>query len=546
MIRSTTVGVLLVAIAVSQSATPCFAQQDGRRREFVQGLLKTFIDSQLPPETQTSRPTTVPHQQRPNQQQPRNPQQSVNRNATPKMREAAQLLANASSEMSLLVESLESDVYRADGVRQLLNLAFKVNGDAAVLSNRLNYATDIESLREPLRALDQNWHTLEYRLSQTRNLSASTIARIKKIQQFESQLATMFKLPTQVDLNALSARAIQMNQSLRTLLQDIDYEVNDANMADQLVQAGRDTYDQLQRFVRMTRPNPGIDVNYETLKREFLKLENQWASYQQTLRRANNRYVQRQTQRINDDMRTMHELMYVSNKQVSRKDLQYAGGILRSDLDLLMRRINLKMLSSLPASQRNVIEAASDLDGTCDDFNELLNDDLDNIRDMYLYMYNEWQRLSNSLRGISSPQAAQALRDVERSMGEMQAILGVKFDLDRKGALELAGQIINHARHMQADIRDFFGRPNRYARSFQNSSLDAVADFEATTRQLYTGMNDGEPLQMLKQRISAVTSSWQTLNQMMPQFSNDDQAHLRKIARELTPQLVQMQTLLAF
>ncbi len=542
MIRSTTVVAMFVAIAVSQIAAPCFAQQqNNRRREFVQGLLKTFIDSQLPPETQTGRPATTVSNQRP-QNQP----QTNRHNASPKMREAAQLLASASTEMSQLVESLQNDVYRAQGVRQLLNLAFKVNGDAAVVSNRINYANDIASLREPLRALDQDWHTLDYRLSQTRNLSRDTLEHIKNIQRLQSQLATMFELPLQVDLDAVSERAIRMNQSLRTLLQDIRYEVSDQNLADRLMRAGRDTYEQLQQFVQMTRPNAGIDVNYEQLKRDYLQLERNWISYQQTLRQANNRYVQHQSQRINEDIRAMHELLYISNGQVNRDDLKYAGGVLRSDLDLLLRRINLKMLSSLPSSQRYVVEAASDLDSTCDDFNEMVTgDDIDNIRDMYLYMHDEWERLHTSLRGIRSPQASQALRDVEQSIAEMQAILGVQFDLDRKGATELAGQLASRARHIQTDIRDFFGRSSRYSRELQNSSLNAVANFEASTRQLYAGLNNGENMQMLKQRSESVSSSWQTLSRMFSRFTNEDQRHLRTVQRELTPQLVQMQTLLA-
>ena len=67
------------------------------------------------------------------------------------MRRAAQLLAQASNEMANLVASMQGDLLRAPGVRQLMMLAFKVNSDAATLSRRLARGSDLDRLRDPLR-----------------------------------------------------------------------------------------------------------------------------------------------------------------------------------------------------------------------------------------------------------------------------------------------------------------------------------------------------------------------------------------------------------
>ena len=233
--------VIFVAIGISQLASPCVAQQQdpARRREFIQGLLKTFIDSQVP--TEAGRPAV--QRNRPNQ--PNQPASQPNQQraaASPELRRAGEMLTAASNEMSMLVDALQGDIYRAQGVRQLLTLAFHVNADAASLSRQLSYASDVEALRVPLRKLDQDWRALDFRLSQTPNLSATTLGHIQKIQQLQNQLASMFQVQTQVDMNALSQRSSQMNQALRTLLQDIRYEVTDDRLADNLFQAGRSTY----------------------------------------------------------------------------------------------------------------------------------------------------------------------------------------------------------------------------------------------------------------------------------------------------------------
>ena len=510
-------------------------QQPNRRRQFVQGLLKAFIDSQLPQDQ------AAPNQPRPNRQ-PASP--GLAPNATPEMRQASQLLAKASDEMSQLVGALQGDLYRAQGVRQLLSLAMNVNADAAVLSRRLARANDPESLREPLRKLDQDWHTLEYRLSQTPNLSRNTLGHIERIRQLETQLASLFNVATQVDIVAVSQEAVQMNSSLRTLLEDIRYEVTDGNQANRLLQQGRDTWEQLQRFTQLSR---ATTVTYEGLNREFAALEKEWARYESRLRRVNNRFVQRQSQRINDSMRHLQALLYLDIGQVDREDVRHTTTLLQRDTDQFLRRVNLKMLAELPTARRFAIESASDFSTSCDDLLEVIDagDDVDVIRDIYFIMHDEWARLSSSLQGISSQQARQSMRDIDRSLAELQSQLGIQFDLDRRQAIELADALHANARHVQEDIRDIFGRPNRYSREFQTQTLQAAAQFQAAARDLRQSLSNGDKLRQLTTACENMSNAWTQIDQSIPRFNIAEQTHLQNIRRELTPQVIQMQTLLA-
>ena len=513
-------------------------QQPNRRRQFVQGLLKSFIDSQLPQDPVSP---NRPGQARPNRQ-PTSP--SVSPNASPEMRQAGQLLAGASDEMSQLVGALQGDLYRAQGVRQLLSLAMNVSADAAVLSRRLARANDAESLREPLRKLDQDWHTLEYRLNQTTNLSRNTLGHIERIRQMEAQLTSMFNVSTQVDVVSVSQEAVQMNSSLRTLLEDIRYEVTDTNQANQLLQQGRDTWEQLQRFTQQARSRA---VTYDELNREFAALQKEWTRYEKRLRRVNNRFVQRQSQSINDSMRHLQALLYVDTGQVDRDDVRHTTSLLQRDTDQSLKRVNLKMLAELPTARRFAIESASDFSTSCDDLLEVIDagDDLDVIRDIYFIMHDEWSRLSSSLQGISSQQARQSMRDIDRSLAELQSQLGIQFDLDRRQAIELADVLHANSRHVQEDIRDIFGRPNRYPRDFQTQTLQAAAQFQAAARDLRQSLSDGDKLRQLTTACENMANAWAQVDQSIPRFSVSEQSHLQNIRRELTPQVIQMQTLLA-
>lgn len=523
MIRAAQLLAVLI-LGASAFAAPCLAQTDG---SYFQDLMKRFVESRI--ETQPP-PNGLSGTQR-----------AVN---SPELRRAGEMLTAASNEMSQLVDALKDDIYRAQGVRPLLNLAFNVNADAAVLSRQLSYTNDVDSLRPSLRKLDQDWRSLAYRLNQTQNLSAKTLGHIQRIQQAADQLNAMFQVQTQVDLSSLTQRASQMNQSLRTLLEDIRYEVADRSTADRLFSAGRDTYEQLQRFIKLTRPDPGITVGYDSLKQEYATLFRDWSTYQQQLRETSNRYVQRQVQRINDDMRSMSEALYIQGQQTNRNDLVHATSILRADVDRLLERINLKMLTQLPVAQRYAIEAASDLDQTCNDFAGMLRDEIENIRDVYLYMYDEWQRLALSLQGVSNQEARQAIRDVERSLADLQAMLGVRFELDRNTAIQLASTLNGDARHLQEDVRTTFSRVNNYPRNFQTTCLDGAAQFEAATRRVYNGLSRGEKLQSLAIHMNELATSWNSLSQVLPQFGPGDRSHIAKIEREITPQVIQLQTLL--
>lgn len=526
------VSFVISLILVASTFRWCGAQaQRNPRREFVQSLLQTFIDSQLPREPEVARPPD----------QPARTPADATRNAL--LLQAGQLLTQASAEMAQLVGALQADIYRAPGVRQLLSLAMDVNADAAVLSRRLANAPDIESLREPLRKLDQDWLTLEYRLRQLPNLSRNTVAHIERIGQYEARLTSMLDLPTQVDAASISQQAARMNESLRGLLEEIRYEIEDTAAANRLLQDGRDTYDQLQRLIRTTASNS----SYEVIKREYELLESAWAGYEGRLRRVNNQFIQRYVQRINDAHRNIKGLLYISAREVDREDLIYATKVLQRDIDQLLSQVTLKMLSELPGARRFAVESAADFDGSCQDLLDVLEsgDELDVVRDVYTFMFDEWERLSLALQGISSPETRQLLRDIERSLNGLQSQLGINFDFNRRQATELAAALASQARHVQSDMRDFFGRPNRYSREFQEASLQAAAEFRAACDQLHTEIEQGGKLRQLKTTCQQMSAAWEKVNQYVPRFASSEQAHLNKVRRQLTPQVVQMQTLLA-
>ena len=526
----------MICCFIATFGCPIVRGQEGTagRRQFVQGLLKSFIDSQLTiePEATAGRPVQ--------------PNPAVGRRLpASQLEQSSQLLTQAADEMSQLVGAMQEEIYRGvPGVRQLLSLAMNVNADAAVLSRRLSRVNEVEALRVPLSQLDQDWHTLEYRLSQIPNLRRNTLARIERIQQLESQLTSMFGLGKQIDLSAIANQALQMNNALRNLLEDIRYEITDTNTANRLLQDGRDTYDQLQRLLQLARNESS---SYETIKNSYDQVESEWARYERRLRAVDNRFVQRQMQRVNDHARTLRELLYLTNDGLNRELLSHNAGLLQKDIDQLLSHVTLGMLSKLPAANWNAIDAASDLETSCNDLVDVIQagDEVDVLHDVYASVHDEWERLSLALQGVDGQQARQSLRDVDRSLKEVQSQLGVRLDFDRREATNLATTIVGQARHLQEDLRDFFSRPNRYPREFQSESLRATQRFYAAATRLHDELVHGDSLRQLKATGKGMADAYESLVQYIPRFSSSEQMHLNRVRRQLTPQVVRMQTLVS-
>jgi hypothetical protein len=170
-------------------------------------------------------------------------------------------------------------------------------------------------------------------------------------------------------------------------------------------------------------------------------------------------------------------------------------------------------------------------------------DDIDVIREMYMHMHDEWERLSMSLQGIRSQQARRSMRTVDQALDQLQNQLGIQFGLDRRQAMELAAQLTANAGHLQEDIREFLGRPNRYPQSHQTGSLQSAAQFRAAARDLQMRLGNGDKLQQLKASCDNLSRSWDALGQYLPQFTTLERTHLERICQEVTPQVIQMQTL---
>ncbi len=272
------VGALLLAFGPVVLGQDTVGQQ---RKQFVSGLLKTLIDTQLSPSED------IPSNQS-------RPKAQLDRTTSPKIREASYLLAAAAEEMSQLVGALQADLYRVPAVRSLLGQALNLNANATVLSRQLSRDWSTDDLVEELKKLDQDWRLLEHRLGQLEGLSTKSLGHIEKVRQYEQRLAELFDVPPQVDFAELARHASSLVGELRHLMEDIQMAVSDPNQANRLLLKGQDVDDRARRFAQ----SAAATASYQTLRTEYDSFQQAWSAYAPDLRPVTDRYVQRQVQRI--------------------------------------------------------------------------------------------------------------------------------------------------------------------------------------------------------------------------------------------------------
>ncbi len=203
------------------------------------------------------------------------------------------------------------------------------------------------------------------------------------------------------------------------------------------------------------------------------------------------------------------------------------------------------MLSDLPTARNLAVASASDFEVACGDFAECVTagDEPATLAELYDYVYDEWQRLSAALNGLESSQPRQSMQDIERSIGQLRNLLGVRPELDRQRATSVAASVTGLAQQLRTDVQSYLGRPNRYPRQFQTETLQAATDFHVSARKLHAGLVNGEKLRQLRRLSEELSVGWENVTRFVPRFSLNEQHNLNQLRRQATPLVVELQTL---
>lgn len=503
--------------------SPAQAQSQARdpRRQFVEGLLKTLIESQLD----------------------RDPA-PANRGPAPRPEEnlvaARQQLGSFATHSGELVNYWNSNLARAPGTRQMLGDLIKLNASVANIQARAANARRAEDLAPDFVNLDRDWRLMSYRLKQMDDLSPECMRCIGHLNEIDRALCTLFSISPQVDFHALAVETIAVNTSLSHLIQDIEFELPRTRVGRSLVAEAS----QVQQRAATLGDAVSQRQPYEQLVHSFQAFYGGWRSLAANVRQVDSRHLERNVRRIEESAHAIHELLWLA-EEVDYGRLSYLVTSLRNDIDGLFNVVSLNVLLELPAASR-ILPAASEFYGLCENFTHSVEAraPLTQLQSDYRFLLRSWPELSGCFIPCRTPAVMHSLKSIDESFVALRDAIGLAAPIDWQHVNELAAALVISADNSITEVQRHVYVNPRYDQQFRFVSAREAASFRGATRRLHEAIVNRQT-DLLAERVQSVANSWEDLNEhCFRQLIPADQVHLRDLRSATTEQVVELQVAL--
>ncbi len=465
---------------------------------------------------------------------------SVRDQPTREMLQARQLLTNISQDANNLAADLNDEMRVNPAVRALMTDVLKLRARVAIIAQRAQQQNDHLLLTEDLRNLDRDWRTVAMRLAQIRDLDRRVQNSIDHINDHAKELAAILNIAPQLNSRELMRYTSTIVTDLGNLLEDIDIELARSNERNQLIAAGRRVRQEaylLSNAVDDNRP-------YNFILDEYKQLQGLWAPFAASLRPFQNRVLDRHVRRIAEAMSNVQELLWLPSK-IDRQQVLYLTDSLKRDVDEFFARTPLKLLIDLPDT-RLVLPTAHEFYGVCSHFTDSVNNDQDEqeVVDAFRYIESAHRDFSNVFRNVNSQAALQVLRQIDQDVLALRDAMRIQAPGTGSGrrAADIAALIDNLGAQLEVDTKRWLDKDRV---SFRQQALQEVGSFATQARRLNESINySNNPIQQQRD-VSLLFESWKRVYGYISKCDTQDRPRLQNLSVQITPALVELQTLIA-
>jgi len=449
-------------------------------------------------------------------------------------------LANFAQESERLRNALHADAGRLPGGRRSMGSAFRVSASASALAQTAAETNQLEPLVEDVRALDRDWRLLSYRLRQVEGLSDTCRRSAQKLDQYDKELCSLFKIQPQIDYRELLRAADTLAIDLRRLIEDTEIELGKTRKCQELLVEGRRVEHQaryLADAIQEERP-------YDAVAAEFKKFHTLWQPFAAKLWPLNNRYVERDMRRIEEIDREMHGLLWLP-RPIDHRHLQHLTEVLTARVDDLFDKVTLNLLIELPGTE-NVLNTASEFYGVCQQFAEeaRAKSPPEDLRHEFQWIEEAWPGLADCFRSAKKPEIVNLLNEIEQTFLSMRDALYVETAFDSRVIIELAARLDGLTEHLELDFRRTVGSSSRYHPSFRVPALKACSEMKTAAHQFHQNLASGRPLPELRNECDALSRRWaQFCEKYVAKLQTQEQIYLGRQISRITSTVVELQTM---
>ncbi len=518
---------------------PRYSRDGGR--ENVDDLLRTLIQTELERRSQDRgsigdplRNNSLP----PISNSPR-PQLSA---PTREMQAAQQVLANVSRDADQLAVLLNQDMQRVPGVRPYLDDVLRLRARVSILAERSRRFNDHQDILPDLQELDREWRLLSYRLAQLRGLDTRTITQIQRLNTYAKELGRSFEISPQLDRRELLRKCAALSADIHNLMDDIEIEVPRSQQQIDLLLRGRRIEQQATLVANMVADTG----DYQRVIGSYKEFQRVWYPFATDLRPLNNRYIERSVRRVNEVDSSIHELLWLPHR-MDREKLLYLSSVLKRDVDDFFVRAPLKLMIELPNNDQ-VLAIADEFYGVCENFTDVVKrgEDVQQMVDAYRYIEDSWRSFSSIFRPLKSQAAQQVLAEIGLnivSLGQSLQVQGGGYDggYNTRDALSIAASLDNLSRHLDNDIGQWLSIRTV---NYRDYALQDSSRFRQRCQRIHELLARGSDQRSLGLEADELAKDWKRVYEHIERCTTSDKIHLQRQASQISPQVVELRTIL--
>ncbi len=524
----------LVVFSASVLANSSLAQvrvaSDQSRGKFYDNVLRNLVDSQ----------TNWRQQNQPNGRTNQSPVQANQSQKVVQSRPKLQAFAN---EAAQLITALRYEEQYSLHARGLLGEAYGVKAVADVLLARTSNSnlTD-EQFTAEFAELDRQWHMLSHQIQQTADVSNTVMQRVQRLDQINKELEGQLNLHPQMDMDGLTYYFSALGENLNNLAQDVRIDLFSHPKKEQF--AGN--LQQLRTKAERLRLAVENNYRYKDVAEYYKSFHTEWLSTKNELRSADDRYIQRNINRITQLHNKVHELLWMP-PVIDGRDILYQADQLRQQIGRTAEGITMRDMLEQPNS-RELFTKALEFHGLCNAFRNTVATEtqLDNLRWDFKTLEVAWDDIKSSLNPLERQDTIQNIAAIETSVAQLRHDLGLHDEMEWDKAIELASNLRNMSDLLYYDVNRIVGRSNQFPQQFRNRTIQLADQFHNSAKQLHVYLVRQTSTPEIANISKQMAQQWNELQGIMAQVPYEQRYELARTSQEISPAMAKLQVMYSY
>jgi hypothetical protein len=517
-----------VAMISCLGAEMAFSQGTGaqtqQRAQFVEGVLRTLVDSRLNLDDAVSLQSVPPA------------------SLSPEMRDARRVLEQFAGEAAKLIASLRRDERFSPGVRMLLGEALRIKANADVLVRRSQGMTKVAQLSKDFAELDSQWRLFAHQITQSPDLSQTSQQHAQRLNQFDEQLGNSLKLTPQLDNNALVHQLVAMDSDLSHLMDDIRIDLAQDSRQNEFTNA---VY-QLQLRLRHVDNAVYRNRPHNEIVAEYKRYRDAWLPVKTKLREIDNQYIQRNISRIADANDGIQELLWMP-QVIDGNEILYLARVLKQDVDLFSDGVTLTQLLAIP-DVGQIISSAQEFYGLVGEFQQSVTSktQLEDLIWDFRGLEVAWKDVQQHVMALHNDELDQQLVGLENGIGRLRDAMGMRPVIDYEQTVEIASSLDYKSNELRYDMHRNVGQSRNYPAQFRRGAVKSTGEFHRTAHVLHDSLISQAGDEEIRQTCLKLTDQWQDLEGYISQVNVRDRADLIQTYQNIAPLVAKLQVLYTY